>query len=327
MLLSFRYTLSITVLLFVTACTASLAPCNEGDPNSLCLSPLKRVNTHQVDAVVRRGGSGGARGGGGGSRGGGSRGSGSRATGSRGGGASRARPSRGSGSRPFRRPFRRPSGLGGDDDDDDFLPLGDDDEDDEDDDDDDDDDDVCFPASAVVTTLDRGAIRISQLQLGDKVLVAKVGTNSTYSTVFTFSHRIDHSWFPFKSIETEEGTLVVSAGHYVYTRDTLRAAKTLRPNDELQLADGSFTPVQRVHNVWEKGLYNPHTELGELLVDGFRVSSYTTSVRTNVATALLAPVRAAFALLRVDITAGLFEHSVHSWITRWVPKGANTVSL
>lgn len=52
--------------------------------------------------------------------------------------------------------------------------------------------------------------------------------------------------------------------------------------------------VTRVTRVRRVGLYNPMTLHGDLIVDGYRVSTFTTDVHPVLATALLAPARAVY---------------------------------
>ncbi|CAN8071917.1 unnamed protein product, partial [Agarophyton chilense] len=242
--------------------------------------------------------------------------------------------------RPFRRPGRRPGGFDDGDDqdqnqdqDEEFAEQADadaaQDAGDASDasDADDADDDLCFPAHAVVNTLQRGPVRMHHLRVGDLVEVASTASASTasastaspspkrYSAVFTFSHRVPApSLFPFVHLRTANGSLELSAAHYVHTAVGTFPARAVRVDDLLQLADHSLAAVLDVRHVWRHGLYNPHTVLGELVVDGFRVSSYTTSVSPVLANALLAPVRVVFTVLRVDMTRGLLSHARARWV-------------
>ncbi len=54
-----------------------------------------------------------------------------------------------------------------------------------------------------------------------------------------------------------------------------------------------------VDTVWERGLYNPQTAAGDIVVDGFVASTYTTFASPRAAHALLAPLRLAASLGRV----------------------------
>eukprot|EP00168_Porphyra_purpurea_P015758 TRINITY_DN4915_c0_g1_i1.p4 TRINITY_DN4915_c0_g1~~TRINITY_DN4915_c0_g1_i1.p4 ORF type:complete len:166 (-),score=24.19 TRINITY_DN4915_c0_g1_i1:195-692(-) len=101
------------------------------------------------------------------------------------------------------------------------------------------------------------------------------------------------------------GVLEASSGHLVYVvsgsaggndGSRLVPAGEITPGMHLVTADGAPDRVVAVAGVVRAGRYAPHTLHGDLVVAGFRVSSYTTAVHPVVAHALLAPVRAAYAV-------------------------------
>lgn len=60
--------------------------------------------------------------------------------------------------------------------------------------------------------------------------------------------------------------------------------------------------VEKVQRVAGKGLYNPQTVLGDIVVDGFLATTYTSAAKAEVAHALLAPVRAAYVTGGLDLS-------------------------
>eukprot|EP00168_Porphyra_purpurea_P016608 TRINITY_DN5432_c0_g1_i2.p1 TRINITY_DN5432_c0_g1~~TRINITY_DN5432_c0_g1_i2.p1 ORF type:complete len:136 (-),score=39.00 TRINITY_DN5432_c0_g1_i2:644-1051(-) len=85
-------------------------------------------------------------------------------------------------------------------------------------------------------------------------------------------------------------------GHYLYTpAGTLLPAGAVTVGDTLAAAGGGAARVVAVSTALDRGLYNPHPASGELIVDGLRVSAYTTAVPPAIAHAALAPVRLAAA--------------------------------
>lgn len=56
--------------------------------------------------------------------------------------------------------------------------------------------------------------------------------------------------------------------------------------------DGHDAKVVKVGNTHDLGLYNPQTIHGDIVVDGFVVSTYTADVTPSVAHAVLTPMRA-----------------------------------
>lgn len=183
----------------------------------------------------------------------------------------------------------------------------------------------CFPAHASVAIGD-AHVRMDQLSHG-----ALIRTGVSHSRVFAFSHRDKTSTKHFMRFTTRSGArLTISSGHYVYSHGKMRAARTIRVGDVLDTAKGH----ERVHrvepSVLARGVYNPHTESGTMLVgDGearFHVSCYTESVHPHLAKILLTPVRLAWRLtggwrashspLRI-----LHKESRLRIAARWLPRG------
>lgn len=157
---------------------------------------------------------------------------------------------------------------------------------------------ACFPAEARVEVAGRGVVRMDQVAVGDFV---RVGGNE-FARVFMFTHR-DGGTHDFVRLEMEGGVeLVLSAGHYVYIDSKMMAAREARVGSTVELTNGSLAHISSVGRVRRDGLYNPHTTHGDILVNDVRVSTYTETVPSKVAHALLAPMRAIYAALGMTIT-------------------------
>ncbi|OSX80052.1 hypothetical protein BU14_0060s0018 [Porphyra umbilicalis] len=185
--------------------------------------------------------------------------------------------------------------------------------------DDDSDGNTCFPADATVDVAGRGAVRMDALSVGDRVRTSTGG----YSPVYLFSHADADVAAMFVRLTTASGAVLrLTPTHYLPVGSgggTLTAAGSVVVGDALTTADGSTTPVTAVARVAGVGLYNPHVlNGGQLVVDGVRTSVYTTAVAPRVASALLAPARAAYMV--GGWTTGVLE-SGSSWA--WLlPGGA-----
>ncbi|KAI0557017.1 hypothetical protein FGB62_357g04 [Gracilaria domingensis] len=176
----------------------------------------------------------------------------------------------------------------------------------------------CFPADSEVEVQEHGTIKLRELEKGQLVKQS----NGEFSTVFAFTHRLKHGVFQFRRLCTgDDMCMTASHGHYVYGENKLVAAGAVRVDDYIELGNGSLVQVKRVEDVWRKGLYNPQTNSGELVVDGFRVSCYTMSVRPVTAQSLLAPLRAAFLLLGLDLTGGSLDNVGSHWMGAEVLRG------
>ncbi|PXF48661.1 Temptin [Gracilariopsis chorda] len=176
---------------------------------------------------------------------------------------------------------------------------------DDDGDDDDDNDNVCFPAHAQVRLEDGSVRRMDQLQIGDRVHVG----NGIYSPIFMFTHQHARIRYPFVIIQTDkQHSLTLTSGHFMYANDASVRASAVRVGDYVQLEDGSKSLVTAVSKHISNGLYNPQTLHGDLIVNGVRVTTYTSAIHLTLAHSLLTPLRAFYqTCATVGMCASLFE--------------------
>lgn len=159
----------------------------------------------------------------------------------------------------------------------------------------DDSDSVCFPASATVT-LEGGVQRLMQdVRIGDRVQVA----HDVFSPVFMFTHKLHDVWHSFITIRAVDGSgtfakLSLTKSHFLYVNGRLAEAGTVKPRDTVELASGKNAQVVTVKNTLLRGLYNPQTLHGDIVVDGIRATTYTRTIHTNTAHSLLTPLRLLF---------------------------------
>ena len=179
---------------------------------------------------------------------------------------------------------------------------------------------TCFPsfASVIVKRAHlQQHIQMHQLHIGDHVLLA----DGTFSPVFMFSHRQTKGTYPFITLKTSIHNITLTKGHYVYTDAGLMAASNVTTSHRLEVSRGRYERVVGVEKTTYQGLYNPHTFGGEMLVDGVRVSVYTQAVEPVVAMALLAPLRAMFSAIGVDVSYELLWQSPPASLMKIVPRG------
>lgn len=147
----------------------------------------------------------------------------------------------------------------------------------------------CFPADAYVELEHGGVVRMDALSIGDSL---KVGPN-TFSKVFMFTHKMSDVSVDFLLIRTVSGaSLSLTHGHYIYANNALVAAGSVAVGDELMLGDGGRSTVTSVSHVPSRGLYNPQTLNGDIVVNGVLASTYTTAVDPGFAHFVLSPLRA-----------------------------------
>jgi Hint module len=153
---------------------------------------------------------------------------------------------------------------------------------------------------------------ISSLAIGDRVAVG----NGETSDVFAFTHADAEAKIVFVQLFTASGTLTATATHYVHVRRRgMMAAGSVQAGDVLERGDGSAAVVEAVGVASALGLYNPQTLDGNIVVDGFLTSTYTTAVQPGIASALLMPVRALYRAGAPDVLLTLKYGG--GWIADW----------
>lgn len=149
---------------------------------------------------------------------------------------------------------------------------------------------ACFPASATVELRSGKHISMQKLSIGDEVRVS----SNEFSIVHMFSHRNPDAVARYLRITTSSGAAVtLTPGHFLFVNEALVPASSATVGDTLDGADGPTT-VLNVSSVLRQGLYNPHTAVGNIVVDGITCSTYTEAFYPPAAQALLAPFRALF---------------------------------
>lgn len=171
--------------------------------------------------------------------------------------------------------------------------------------DDDDDEPTCFPANATVE-LENGTCKtMDRLQTGDRVRVSR----NEFSAVFMWTHR-DDKWDGksyIQLVSAEKHRLVAAMGHMVYVCPGLQkeCGKEAARVENVRIGDGMFVVedgkermvrVQERAQVYAKGLYNPQTVHGDIVVDGVLATCYTKYIPIGYAHGFLAPLRGSFGL-------------------------------
>jgi Hint module len=91
--------------------------------------------------------------------------------------------------------------------------------------------------------------------------------------------------------------LRVTSGHFLYVNGDLAAAGNIVVGDTVALGRRGLDVITHVSTVWSRGLYNPQTIHGDVVVDGVCASTYTTAVSPAFAHAVLAPALATYQLI------------------------------
>jgi len=130
------------------------------------------------------------------------------------------------------------------------------------------------------------------LQIGQNVRVA----TKEHSEVFMFSHKYTDVQATFVQLQTATGAIQLTEGHYIYANGKAVTAGSVKVGDLLETAEGKPAAVTAIASVRATGLYNPHTVQGDIVVNGFRTTTYTEAINPTLAHALLAPIRAMYTM-------------------------------
>jgi hypothetical protein len=174
----------------------------------------------------------------------------------------------------------------------------------------------CFPAGATVATAAGAVKRMDELVAGDRVHVGR----GQFSEIFMFTHKTAGAVAEFVVVDAAASAarLRFTPGHYIYVNGALAAASSVAVGDVIELGDGSLDTVTSVTSAVLKGLYNPQTLHGDIVVDNVRASTYTTAVEPAFAHAILTPMRAAYRALGLSTT--LLDEGSH--LASALPSGA-----
>jgi len=133
----------------------------------------------------------------------------------------------------------------------------------------------CFPAAATVELSDGATTSMASLQLGDEVLDA----TGAYSPVYFFSHADAVVEAPFVELVLEgDHKISLSPDHYIASNGKLLYAKDVSLGDKIDyVVDGATKSgaVVKTSEVVERGLYNPYTLSGSIVVDGVAASCHS----------------------------------------------------
>lgn len=170
--------------------------------------------------------------------------------------------------------------------------------------------DSCFPASSFVKSL-HGPRRMEDLKLGDEVL-----TLNGYEKVIMFSHADPTAYTKFLALTTEGNkTLQLSPCHllHVNTIGNLRAARDVQIGDVVFSVNSSEeeaqpVKVEEITEVWNDGIYCPHTPSGNIIAGDLAASCYTNIMPPTLAHILMLPARVFYRLLPADWFKWLFPY-------------------
>lgn len=153
---------------------------------------------------------------------------------------------------------------------------------------------ACFPGNARVL-LEGGSVKaMSAVRIGDRVQVGP----GVYSSIFGWTHRDNDSVATFVQVTLNSGEVLdATGGHYVYVQGGVKQMRRVQVGDWMVRAEGGWGRVVSIKLEVRRGIYNPQTVHGDIVVGGVVCTTYTEAIEPAVAHTLLAPLRAAYAIL------------------------------
>lgn len=95
-----------------------------------------------------------------------------------------------------------------------------------------------------------------------------MGTKFLYSSVIGFTHKDSEQVSDFvKIIAGGNVSVELTAGHYLFVNDELIQAKYVKKGDSVVYKNGKKITVNGVYLTRNKGLYNPQTSHGDIVVN------------------------------------------------------------
>ena len=184
--------------------------------------------------------------------------------------------------------------------------------------------DQCFPADAIVYTHNRGAIEIQQVQIGDRLLSYSALGKAFYDDVYMLGHKDPSSMATFVSITasnnqtirlTPDHNMVVVRNHKTFE---ISSQHVLVGDGVIVGPGGQVASVVTVSTKRSKGLYNPYTLSGRIVVDGVLASCHSSWLFDSVFAVfgipvstgyqiLFAPIRLMYRILGPQIFSSAFE--------------------
>ena len=151
----------------------------------------------------------------------------------------------------------------------------------------------CFPSNATVTLSNGKTVTMEELETGDNVLTINMETGKKeFSTVYMWGHRDADTTENYYEVTTENGAkIVLTNEHYLYVAENGYTGSTfnnttklkpslLKPGQALWVMTASGLECSNITTIKQakhRGLFNPFTLSGTIVVDGVLASCYSES--------------------------------------------------
>lgn len=160
--------------------------------------------------------------------------------------------------------------------------------------------------------LEDGSVKaMEEVDAGDRVRVSQ----SEFSEVFMWTHRDAERKGYIELVSWEGHRLVAAVGHLLYVcrgtldgrdREIVQVENVRAGEGMVVVENGSerIVRVQETRRIFARGLYNPQTLHGDIVVDGVLCTCYTKFVPIRATHGLLAPLRGLYNLFQIASRIG-----------------------
>jgi len=143
---------------------------------------------------------------------------------------------------------------------------------------------ICFSSHSTAEVKNKGKVQMSEIEVGDEVLTA----TGSYETIYTIDHRhptksADFLQISYDSLgEEAEKPLELSKKHMLFVDGNPNPipAENIKVGQNLQTRYGS-REVKEISTITRKGVYNPLTKSGTIVVNGAIASVYSAFFSNN----------------------------------------------
>jgi hypothetical protein len=126
----------------------------------------------------------------------------------------------------------------------------------------------CFSGETTVDVKKKGLVSMSDLQLGDEVLVE----SGKYEAVYSFGHR--HETTDAAFLRFLPSNVEMSIDHMVKIGDHYVPASSVEVGDVFETGTGEFAIIESIETVARRGVYAPFTPSGTIVVNDVKASCY-----------------------------------------------------
>lgn len=143
---------------------------------------------------------------------------------------------------------------------------------------------ICFSSHSTAEVKGRGKVQMSEIEVGDEVLTG----NGSYETIYTIDHRHPTKSAEFLQIfydslgEEADKPLELSKKHMLFVDGNPNPipADSIKVGQHLQTRYGS-REIKEISTITRKGVFNPLTKSGTIVVNGVIASVYSAFFSNN----------------------------------------------